>query len=126
MFFGPEEWDAFALCARVAVCAVAVSLSFGIAAGYLFARRAFPGKWLIETAVNLPLVLPPVVTGCVLLLLFGRNGPIGAFLEQAFVLRVVVAWVAAGRAAGGGGVRFANPTGDHEGIDSSLRLRVTG
>ena len=100
MFLSPEEWDAFALSARVAVCAVAVSLPFGIAAGYLFARRAFPGKWLIETAVNLPLVLPPVVTGYVLLLLFGRNGPIGAFLEQAFGLRIVFTWVAAALAAG--------------------------
>lgn len=99
MLLSPEEWDAFALSARVAVCAVLLSLPFGIAVGYLFARRWFPGKWLIETAVNLPLVLPPVVTGYVLLVLFGRNGPIGAFLEQTFGFRIVFTWMAAALAA---------------------------
>ena len=99
MMLSPEEWDAFSLSARVAVCAVLVSLPFGIAAGYLFARRVFPGKWLIETAVNLPLVLPPVVTGYLLLVLFGRNGPIGGFLEQTFGFRVVFTWMGAALAA---------------------------
>ena len=100
MLLSPEEWDAFALSARVAVCAVLLSLPLGIAVGYLFARRWCPGKWLIETAVNLPLVLPPVVTGYVLLVLFGRNGPIGAFLEQTFGFRIVFTWMAAALAAG--------------------------
>lgn len=99
MLLSPEEWDAFALSARVAVCAVLLSLPLGIAVGYLFARRWFPGKWLLETAVNLPLVLPPVVTGYVLLVLFGRNGPLGAFLEQTFGFRIVFTWMAAALAA---------------------------
>ena len=81
MVLSPEEWSALGLSARVAVCSVAVSLPFGIALGYLFARKHFPGKWIVETAVNLPLVLPPVVTGYFLLLLFGQFGnyPIKAF-----------------------------------------------
>lgn len=99
MLLSPEEWDAFSLSVRVAVCAVLLSLPFGIAVGYLFARRSFPGKSLVETAVYLPLVLPPVVTGYILLVLFGRNGPIGAFLEGAFGVRIVFTWMAAALAA---------------------------
>lgn len=99
MLLSPEEWDAFSLSVRVAVCAVLLSLPFGIAVGYLFARRSFPGKSLVETAVYLPLVLPPVVTGYILLVLFGRNGPIGAFLEEAFGIRIMFTWLAAALAA---------------------------
>ncbi len=99
MMLSPDEWNAFVLSARVAVCAVLVSLPFGIAAGYLFARRVFPGKWIVETAVNLPLVLPPVVTGYLLLVLFGRNGPIGGLLESVFGFRIVFTWMGAALAA---------------------------
>ena len=61
----------------VALTATACSLPLGVACGHLLARRRFPGKSLIETLLNLPLVLPPVVTGYLLLVLFGRRGLVG-------------------------------------------------
>ena len=95
-----NEWSALILSAQVAVCAVLITLPFGVAFGYLFARRSFPGKWVLETALNLPLVLPPVVTGYVLLLLFGAGGPIGGFLELTLGLRIAFTWLGAALAAG--------------------------
>lgn len=94
------EWSALSLSVRVAVCAVVVTLPFGIAAGYLFARARFRGRGILETIVNLPLVLPPVVTGFFLLILFGRNGPIGGLLESLFGLRIAFTWLGAALAAG--------------------------
>lgn len=92
------EIEIIALSLRVAVTAVLFSLPLGIAAAWLLARRPFPGRAVLSGLIHLPLVLPPVVTGYVLLSLFGRNGPIGAWLEP---LGVVFAfdWTGAALAA---------------------------
>src|SRR5215216_7320350 len=76
------EWTAVLLSLRVAVIATLVATPFGIALAWLLARREFPGKLLLDSLVHLPLVLPPVVTGYLLLLTFGRRGPIGAPLAE--------------------------------------------
>jgi molybdate transport system permease protein len=78
--------------------AVIVSLPLAIAVAWLLAKRNFPGKFLVETIVNLPLVLPPVVTGYLLLITFGRQGLIGRFLER-IGLRIVFDWKGAALAA---------------------------
>lgn len=78
----PEEWTAVALSLRVALVATAVSLPFGIAAGWLLARKDFPGKTLLNAVIYLPLVMPPVVTGYLLLIAFGRRGIFGEALEN--------------------------------------------
>ncbi|WP_181702027.1 molybdate ABC transporter permease subunit [Chthonobacter albigriseus] len=78
----PEEWTAVALSLRIAAVATLASLPFAIAVAHLLARRDFPGKTLVDGLVHLPLVLPPVVTGYLLLLLFGKRGPLGAFLAD--------------------------------------------
>jgi len=77
----PEEWLAVRLSIWVATWATIVSLPFGIAVAYVLARREFPGKALLNGLVHLPLILPPVVTGYLLLLTFGRRGPVGEFFE---------------------------------------------
>jgi molybdate transport system permease protein len=66
----------------------------GVALGWLLARRRWPGKALVETLVALPLVIPPVATGLILLKLFGRRGPIGVFLEHTFGIEIVFTWKA--------------------------------
>ncbi|MBS0540969.1 MAG: molybdate ABC transporter permease subunit [Proteobacteria bacterium] len=77
-----EEWTAVRLSLLVAVTATAASLPFGIAVAWLLARGRFWGKSLLDVFVHLPLIMPPVVTGYLLLVLFGRRGPIGEVLEQ--------------------------------------------
>ena len=93
------EIEIIALSLKVAVTAVLFSLPIGIGAAWLLARRSFPGRALLSGLIHLPLVLPPVVTGYVLLSLFGRSGPIGAWLEP---LGIVFAfdWTGAALAAG--------------------------
>ena len=76
-----EEWTAVRLSLLVAVTAMAASLPLGIAIAWLLARGRFWGKSLVDTLVHLPLIMPPVVTGYLLLILFGRRGPIGEFLD---------------------------------------------
>jgi molybdate transport system permease protein len=76
-----EEMGVVALSLKVALVSVAVSLPFAIAAAWLLAHRDFPGKALFDALVHLPLVVPPVVVGYALLLLFGRQGPVGSLLE---------------------------------------------
>jgi molybdate transport system permease protein len=78
----PEEWTAIRLSLRIAVTATLASLPLGIFVAYVLARWRFPGKVLIDGIVHLPLVLPPVVTGYILLILFGRHGPLGAPLAE--------------------------------------------
>ena len=99
MTLSAAEIAIIALSLKVAVTAVAFSLPLGVAAAWLLARKRFPGRTLLSGLIHLPLVLPPVVTGYVLLALFGRNGPIGAWLEP---LGVVFAfdWTGAALAAG--------------------------
>jgi molybdate transport system permease protein len=94
-----DEWLALRLSFRVSLCAVLASLPPAIAAGYLLARWQSRGKWLLELAVNLPLVLPPVVTGYLLLMLFAPRGPLGGALENALGVRIVFSWMGAAIAA---------------------------
>jgi len=77
-----------------------VSIPLGVFIAYALARWRFPGKFLIDGLVHLPLVLPPVVTGYILLLLVGRKGPIGAFLDQHFGIVFSFRWTGAALAAG--------------------------
>jgi molybdate transport system permease protein len=95
----PAEWSAVRLSLLVSLTATWASLPVGIAVGWLLARRRFPGKALVETAVSLPLVLPPVVTGYLLLVLLGRNGLIGGWLERWLGIRVVFTWEGAALAS---------------------------
>jgi molybdate transport system permease protein len=89
------EWNAVVTSLKVATASVALGLPFAIGLGYFLARWRSAGKWLVETVVNLPLVLPPVVTGYLLLLLMGRNGPLGRLLDELLGWRVVFTWYAA-------------------------------
>jgi molybdate transport system permease protein len=95
----PEETTALWLSFRVSFVAAWLGLPVAIAIGYFLARSRFPGKWLVETAIDLPLVLPPVVTGYLLLVLFSTSGPLGGPLESWFGVKIVFTWVAAALAA---------------------------
>ena len=81
-WLGPAEWQAVALSLRVSLWATLFSLPFGIFVAYALARWSFPGKQIVNGLVHLPLILPPVVTGYLLLLSFGTRGPIGSFLAD--------------------------------------------
>jgi molybdate transport system permease protein len=80
-WLGPEEWQAVALSLKVATWATLASLPPGILVAYALARWRFPGRHILNGLVHLPLILPPVVTGYLLLLTFGRQGPVGALLD---------------------------------------------
>lgn len=95
----PEEWTALWLSSTIAMAAAMASLPFGVAIGYLLARISFSGRWLVEGVVNLPLVLPPVVTGYLLLACLGPRGPIGSLLGDWFGVKIVFSWSAAVLAA---------------------------
>ena len=97
--FTPEEWTAIGLSLHVAVAATIASLPFAIFAGYALARWSFPGKSLLNAVLHLPLVLPPVVTGYLLLIYFGRQGPIGGLLYDAFGITFSFRWTGAALAA---------------------------
>jgi molybdate transport system permease protein len=99
MSLSPDELQAVRLSLQVALAAVAVSLPLGVALGWLLARRDFAGKVAVETLVNLPLVLPPVVTGYALLVTFGRHGWLGRYLERWLGLRLVFDWKGAALAS---------------------------
>ena len=95
-----DEWTAVALSLRVAALATLCSLPVGLAVAWLLARRRFPGHALLDGLVHLPLILPPVVTGYLLLLGFGRRGPIGSFLAEHFGLFFSFRWTGAALACG--------------------------
>ncbi len=95
MSLTPEEATALLLSLKVALTATIVSLPIGILIAYALARGRFPGRFLVDGLVHLPLVLPPVVTGYILLLLFGRRGPIGAFLAETFGIVFAFRWTGA-------------------------------
>ena len=97
--FSPEETTAIRLSLRVALWAVAASLPAGIAIAVILARGRFWGKTALEGLVYLPLVLPPVVTGYVLLLLFGRRGVLGSFLAETFGVVFAFRWTGAALAS---------------------------
>ena len=94
------EIETLELSLRVGLVSVAASLPFGIAVAWLLARRQFPGKILLDGLVHLPLVLPPVVVGYGLLVLFGRNGPIGTWLYDVFGVTFAFNWKGAALASG--------------------------
>jgi molybdate transport system permease protein len=96
----PQEWTAVALSLRIALVATLVSLPFGIAIATLLARKEFWGKSLLDAVVHLPLVLPPVVTGYLLLISFGRKAPVGAFLADQFGIVFSFRWTGAALACG--------------------------
>ena len=96
----PDEWIAVQLSLRIAVTATLAALPFGIAVAWLLARKDFWGKALLDGFVHLPLVLPPVVTGYLLLLSFGRKGLIGAFLEDHLGIVFSFRWTGAALACG--------------------------
>ncbi|QNP42163.1 molybdate ABC transporter permease subunit [Lysobacter terrestris] len=88
----PEETQALWLSAKVALCATAVCLPPAIALAWWLERRRFPGRFLIDALVQLPMVLPPVVPGYLLLLLLGTQGPLGRWLEATFGIVVAFTW----------------------------------
>ncbi len=88
----PEEYTTMMLSLKVSLCSIAIILIPGIAVGWLLARYDFYGKSLLDGVLHLPLVLPPVVTGYVLLILLGRQGVIGAWLYEHFNLTLAFSW----------------------------------
>lgn len=96
----PAEWEIVALSLKVGVVAVLVTLPPAFALAYLLARGRFPGKVLVDGLIHLPLVVPPVVTGWLLLLAFAPAGPLGGWLESWFGVTVLFRWTGAAIAAG--------------------------
>lgn len=93
------EVEALLLSLKVATAALALILPIGLGLALLLARGRFAGKWLVEALVTLPLVLPPVVTGLLLLMLFGTRGPVGGWLKDAFGVTLAFHWTGAALAA---------------------------
>ncbi|MBP6737668.1 MAG: molybdate ABC transporter permease subunit [Rhodobacteraceae bacterium] len=98
-WLNPEEWRAVALSLRVSFWATLLSLPFGLMVAYALARREFWGKQLLNGIVHLPLILPPVVTGYLLLMAFGRRGAVGQYLDQWFGIVLAFRWTGAALAA---------------------------
>jgi molybdate transport system permease protein len=96
----PEEWTAVALSLRIALAATVVSLPFGLAVAWVLARKRFFGIALLDGMVHLPLVLPPVVTGYLLLIVFGRKAPVGGFLADHLGIVFSFRWTGAALACG--------------------------
>lgn len=95
----PEEWQALALSLKVSLWATVISLPLGVLVAYALARWRFPGRELLNGLVHLPLILPPVVTGYLLLLAFGRKGIIGQYLDEWFGVVLAFRWTGAVLAA---------------------------
>ena len=98
-FLTPTEWSAVRLSLQVALVATVASLPAGVLLGHILARNQFWGKSLVETALSLPLVMPPVVTGYLLLVLFGRRGWVGRPLYEWLGIEVAFTWKAAALAS---------------------------
>ena len=96
----PDEWRAVALSLRVSFWATLISLPLGIFIAYALARWTFWGKQILNGIVHLPLILPPVVTGYLLLVTFGRKGSVGQYLDQWFGFVLAFRWTGAALAAG--------------------------
>lgn len=94
-YLTPEEWTAVKLSLRVALWATAASLPIGLLVALALARGRFWGKSLLNVLVHLPLIMPPVVTGYLLLILFGRKGPVGAFLADKLDIVFAFRWTGA-------------------------------
>ncbi|WP_337192851.1 molybdate ABC transporter permease subunit [Alteraurantiacibacter buctensis] len=99
-WLSPAEWAVVALSLKVSLLAIALTLPLAFALAWVLARTRLPGRVLLDALVHLPLVLPPVVTGWLLLLAFGRNGPVGGWLEATFGISVMFRWTGAALAAG--------------------------
>ena len=95
----PQEWQAVQISLKVAFWGTVASLPFGIGLAYLLSRKRFHGRALLDALVHLPLVLPPVVTGYILLLLMGRKGVIGQFLAEHFGIVFSFRWTGAALAS---------------------------
>lgn len=95
----PDEWEVVLLSLKVGVVAVLATLPFAFALAWLLARGRFPGKVLLDALVHLPLVIPPVVTGWLLLLAFGANGPAGRWFEQWLGVSFMFRWTGAALAS---------------------------
>ncbi len=95
----PDELGIILLSLRVAVTSVVFSLPLAILIAYMLARFTFPGKTLFDAIIHLPLVLPPVVVGFALLVLFGKHGPVGAVLDQWFGIVFAFRWTGAALAS---------------------------
>ncbi len=95
---GPAEWEAVRLSLQVSFWATLASLPLGLLTAFALARWRFPGKTLLNGLIHLPLILPPVVTGYLLLSAFGRRGPLGQFLDQ-FGITIAFQWTGAALAA---------------------------
>ncbi len=87
-----EEWQIVWFTAWVSALSTIVILPFGLAIAWVLARFTWPGKSVVETLISLPLVMPPVATGLILLKVFGRRGPIGSFLHDTLHLDIVFTW----------------------------------
>ena len=98
-WLGPEEWQAVRLSLQVSLWAMLLSLPLGLLTAHALARWTFRGKQLLNALVHLPLVMPPVVTGYLLLIVFGRRGPVGAWLEDTLGLVLAFRWTGAVLAA---------------------------
>lgn len=88
-------WVALRLSLKVACWATLIDLVAGVALGYLLARKRFPGRELLDAVLTLPMVMPPTVLGYYLLVIIGRNGVIGAWLQQQFGINLIFTWQAA-------------------------------
>jgi len=99
MILTPDDWEVIRLSLKVAIVGVVLTLPVAFALAYVLARGRFPGRILLDAVVHLPLVLPPVVTGWILLILFGRAGPIGGWLDRAFGVTLMFRWTGAALAA---------------------------
>jgi len=106
MDFTPEEWQAIWLTVKVAIVAVIGSVPFAVAIAWVLSYARFPGKIVVEAMVSLPLVLPPVVTGYALLILLGRHGVVGHFLDQELGIVLAFRWTGAAVAAAVMGLPF--------------------
>ncbi|MGH8607730.1 MAG: molybdate ABC transporter permease subunit, partial [Gammaproteobacteria bacterium] len=87
-----NAWIALRLTLKVAGWATVLNLAFGVAIGFLLARKRFPGRDLLDALLTLPLVMPPTVLGYYLLVLLGRHGPIGGWLQESFGINLIFTW----------------------------------
>lgn len=90
-----DEWSCVWISLKIATVAVILSLPFAVAVGYWLARHSGPLRGAAEMLLNLPLVLPPLVTGYILLYIFGRRGPVGGWLDETFGFRIAFTWIGA-------------------------------
>jgi molybdate transport system permease protein len=100
VLLAPAEWEALLLSLRVSLVAVLCALPFAFALALAVARHAFPGRALLDGMLHLPLALPPVVVGYLLLVAFGTREPVGAWLETHFGIRFAFSWTGAALASG--------------------------